>query len=64
MATAKTTTKQINPEGLAAQLHMSPKVLRAWLRKTYTRSPKEKGTSWVLNPVQVKAARKQFSKAA
>ena len=53
--------KTMRPGDLADELEMSPKVLRAWLRKTYPRKSDEKNTSWHLSTDQVEAARNHFS---
>lgn len=44
--------KTYRPEQLAANLGISGKIVRAYLRQTYTRSPEAKGTTWVLNAKQ------------
>ena len=48
MANAKT----YRPEDLAATLGISGKVVRAHLRKTYTRPASAKGSTWVLSQTQ------------
>lgn len=48
MANAKT----YRPEDLAATLGISGKVVRAHLRKTYTRPASAKGSTWVLSQKQ------------
>lgn len=48
MAEAKT----YRPEQIAKTLGISGKVVRAYLRKTYTRPTEAKGTTWVLNSKQ------------
>ena len=51
----------VTPKMIAKQLGISPKVLRAWLRKTFPRPRGEKNTSWNLTPAQVKAAVEFFT---
>jgi len=48
------------PVDLAKELGMSPKVLRAWLRKTYPRDAQDKNKSWYLTEDQVDAAWAHF----
>jgi predicted site-specific integrase-resolvase len=58
MASAKT----YRPEELAATLGISGKVLRAYLRKTYTRPASAKGSTWVLSQKQATATLAYFKK--
>ena len=46
-----------SPNTLAQELAISPKTLRAWLRKTFPRPSVEKGTRWVLTERERAAAR-------
>ena len=55
---AKTTT----PKELAAELGVSPKVLRAYLRRNHTRVAEAKNTTWVIPTNVATAARKAFEK--
>lgn len=48
------------PPQLARELRVDPKVLRGWLRRTFPRSPHDKGTNWQLTPEQVRSARQHF----
>jgi hypothetical protein len=75
MATKKATTKDVEevveavdetpkgmrPGALADELEISPKVLRAWLRRNYPRLAQEKNTSWYLSDSMVDAAREAYS---
>jgi hypothetical protein len=56
--TATTTT----PKALAAELGVSPKVLRAYLRRNHTRVAEAKNTTWVIPTNVATAARKAFAK--
>ncbi len=48
------------PEELAAELVISGKTLRAWLRKRFPRGESERGTNWYLTHAQVAIARTRF----
>ena len=48
------------PEQLAEQLGISGKVVRAYLRKTFTRAESAKGSTWVVTDDQAKIVRKHF----
>lgn len=50
----------MTPDELAAQLGVSAKSLRAWLRRTSPRSVQEKGQPWRLSPEEIAAARRCF----
>lgn len=50
------------PTELAKELGISPKVLRAYLRKEFARTAEAKNTSWVITTPVAKAARKAFAK--
>ena len=52
--------KLIRPEALADELGVSGKLVRAYLRKTFTRSPEAKNTAWVLNEDQANETREHF----
>lgn len=56
------TAKTYTPKELAAELGISPKVLRAYLRKEHTRSTDAKNTTWVIPATVANAARKNFAK--
>src|SRR4051794_38128963 len=47
----------MTPEQLAAELGISGKTLRAWLRRNFPRSAGEKWSSWTLSPEHIAAAR-------
>lgn len=47
----------MTPAELAAELDISPKALRHWLRRTYPRPPSEYGTDWDIPSEAVSAAR-------
>lgn len=55
-------TRTYTPKELAAELGISPKVLRAYLRKEHTRTADAKNTSWVIPTTVANAARKNFAK--
>src|SRR3954454_25179554 len=46
----------MTPEQLAAELGISGKTLRAWLRRNFPRPPGEKWSSWTLSPEHIAAA--------
>jgi len=50
----------IRPEALADELGVSGKLVRAYLRKTFTRSPEAKNTAWVVTFEQAENVRKHF----
>jgi hypothetical protein len=50
------------PNQLAAELGISPKTLRAWLRKEFERDPALKNTNWVINDAMAEHARGHFAK--
>jgi len=52
--------KTIRPEELANELGVSGKLVRAYLRKTFTRIPEAKNTAWVLTNDQAKDVREHF----
>jgi DNA-directed RNA polymerase specialized sigma24 family protein len=54
------TPEGIRPKDLAKELGISPKSLRAYLRRAFPRTSEAKNTSWYLNDDQVAAARKNF----
>lgn len=54
--------KTYTPAELAKELGVSPKVLRAYLRKEHTRSAEAKNTSWVIPTGVATKARKAFAK--
>jgi uncharacterized protein YjcR len=56
---SKTTTT--TPKALALELGVSPKVLRAWLRRNHTRPSEAKNTTWVI-PASVAAKAKEAFK--
>lgn len=58
MATAKT----YRPEDIAATLGISGKIVRAYLRKTYTRPASAKGSTWVLSQKQATDTLSYFKK--
>jgi predicted site-specific integrase-resolvase len=51
----------MRPEDLAAEMGISAKTLRGWLRKRYPRPASQKHKPWHLSPAQVDAARRRFS---
>ncbi len=52
----------MEPETLAAELGMSGKRLRSWLRWMFPRTISEKGSRWYLTGQQVRAAQARFGK--
>jgi len=54
--------KTYTPSELAKELGISPKVLRAWLRKDHARAAEAKNTSWVITAKVAADARKVFAK--
>jgi predicted site-specific integrase-resolvase len=54
--------KTYTPTELAKDLGISPKVLRAYLRKEHTRALEAKNTSWVIPAAVAAKARKAFAK--
>lgn len=50
----------MTPTELAAELRMTPKALRSWLRVEFPRSSSDEGARWDLKPAQVAAARDRF----
>lgn len=56
------TAKTYTPKELAAELGISPKVLRAYLRKEHSRTADAKNTSWVIPTPVANSARKAFAK--
>jgi hypothetical protein len=57
---ANASAKTYRPEQLATALGISGKVVRAYLRKTFTRPANAKGSTWVLTDVQAKQTLKHF----
>jgi hypothetical protein len=54
----------MTPDELAAELGVSSKSVRAWLRRTNSRSPVEKHQRWQLSAREVDAARAHFAARA
>ncbi len=52
----------ITPKALAEEIGIDAKVLRAYLRKEFTRSNEVKNTSWIITPEAADAAREKFKK--
>lgn len=53
-------TKTYTPKELAEELGVSPKVLRAYLRRNHARTDEAKNTSWVITEAVAKKARVAF----
>ena len=51
----------MRPAQLAAELGISPKTLRSWLRANHPRTAPEKGDPWFITPTVIYAARQHFS---
>jgi predicted site-specific integrase-resolvase len=49
-----TSAKMYRPDEIAKQLGISGKVVRSYLRSTFTRPADAKGTTWVLSADQAK----------
>lgn len=58
MAKATTTT----PKALAEEIGVSPKVLRAYLRRNHQRAAEAKNTTWVIPKNVADKARAAFAK--
>jgi hypothetical protein len=54
------TDKGTTPDALAKELGISPKTLRAFLRKDFARPPSDHSKAWELTSVQIAAARKRW----
>ena len=54
------TERTYRPEELATELGVSGKLIRAFLRKTFTRTPEAKNTAWVVTNEQAEIVRKHF----
>jgi hypothetical protein len=50
----------VTPNQLADELGISPKTLRAWLRRNWPRSVGQRGTEWELTIEQIRAARERW----
>lgn len=48
------------PKALAADLGIDPKVLRSYLRKTFTRPAEVKNTTWLLDEAVVTATKEHY----
>lgn len=59
--TQEVEAKAIRPADLATELEVSPKALRAFLRREFPRANEAKNTSWTLNSDMVKAATDHFT---
>jgi flagellar biosynthesis/type III secretory pathway protein FliH len=57
-----TMSENITPKVLADEIGVDAKVLRAYLRKEFARSPEAKNTSWLITPAAADAARAKFAK--
>ena len=55
-------SNSLTPKVLAEELHVSPKTLRAWLRKNATRELEQKSTAWVIDSKTATKARKHFTR--
>jgi hypothetical protein len=53
----------MRPEGLSAELSVSPKMLRKWLRERFPRADGEHGMPWFLTHEQVTAVRQRYGPA-
>ena len=53
--------KVVRPSDLATELEVSPKALRAFLRREFPRANEAKNTSWTLTDDMVKAATEHFT---
>jgi orotate phosphoribosyltransferase-like protein len=57
-------SKTMTPNALATELNVSPKTLRAYLRRVHTRDVNAKNTSWAIDVKTCNAARKHFANRA
>ncbi len=55
-------SNSLTPKVLAEELHVSPKTLRAWLRKNASRDLEQKSTAWVIDSKTASRARKHFTR--
>ncbi len=55
-------SNSLTPKVLADELNVSPKTLRAWLRKNATRELEQKSTAWAIDSKTEKLARKHFTR--
>jgi len=53
----------MTPNDLARELNVSPKTLRAYLRKAHTRDVNAKNTSWAIDAKCARDVRKHFARA-
>jgi predicted site-specific integrase-resolvase len=53
---------KLTPKALAEEIGIDAKVLRAYLRKTFTRDETVKNTSWIITQEAADAAREKFAK--
>ena len=61
---ATTAAGEMNtPEDLAAELNMSAKVLRGWLRRHHPRPTSSKWSRWELTDAQVRAAKEYWTRS-
>lgn len=51
----------VTPKSLAEELEISPKALRAFLRRKFPRGENAHGKSWTLTDDHIEAARKNWS---
>ena len=58
----KSETVPMTPKVLAQELGVSPKNLRAYLRKEFSRTPEAKNTAWTITQDAADAARVKFAK--
>lgn len=64
LTTPKTATlSEMSPVRLSAELGISDKTLRAWLRREFPRHLGDKGSSWWMTPDQIAAARDRWGRA-
>jgi predicted site-specific integrase-resolvase len=55
-------SEAITPKALAEEIGIDAKVLRAYLRKEWTRPNEVKNTSWIITTEAADAAREKFAK--
>lgn len=56
------TNAPLTPTALAEEIGVSPKSLRGYLRKNFTRPAEAKNTSWIVPDDAADAAREHFAK--
>ena len=58
------TPTYVTPKALSEELGIDPKVLRSFLRKTFTRPVEAKNTTWLLTEETVTATKEHYAALA